>query len=64
MRVLDWCKVFSPQSDSIPVEVRSKVEVVARGKSCYWYAAHGGLELERKISSVAVGKELIVIHIK
>lgn len=64
MKVIDFVKHVGAASDPIPVVVKQGMDVIARDSSMYHYAAHGGIELNAKITFVTVKKDLITIQVK
>lgn len=64
MTVLDFAKKANLDGDDIPVEVMDGGKLVAKAKSLYQYAAHGGLEMERLLRSVTIRRNVIILHAK
>lgn len=65
MKVIDFVKKVNHDSDDIPVEVKCGIsQTLATDRSLWHYSAHGGLELDRKISSITIGKSRITIYVK
>lgn len=65
MKVIDFVKKVNHASDNIPVEVKcGMIQTLATDESLRHYAAHGGLELDRTIRSITIGKSQITIYVK
>lgn len=65
MKVIEFVNKINHDSDDIPVEVKCGLsDTLATDKSLWHYAAHGDLELYRKISSITIGQSLITIYVK
>ncbi|NBK77333.1 hypothetical protein D5272_01690 [bacterium D16-76] len=65
MKIIDFVKKVNHDSEDIPIEVKCGIsEMLATDKSLWHYAAHGGLELERKVSSITIRKDKITIYVK
>ena len=65
MKVIDFVKKINHDSDDIPVEIKCGIsDTVAVDKSLWHYAAHCGIEADRKISSITICKNQITIYIK
>lgn len=64
MKVIDFVKKVSHDSDDIPIEVKCGIsQTIVSDKSLWHYAAHCGIEADRKISSILIGRSQIVIYI-
>ena len=63
MKLIDLGKKVDMESDAIPVEVWVGDSLVRTAKSLYYLTAHGGLELDRKIRRIKLGREKIIVHI-
>ncbi len=62
---LDFVKKVSLDSDDIPVEIRDAEGIlIAAEKNLWLYAVHGGLELDRKIRSITVRRDVIIIRVQ
>lgn len=65
MTVFDFAKKASLDSDEIPVEVRDKDgNLIEKGKSLWYYAAHGGLALSMPIHAITICRDVIIIRVK
>ena len=65
MKVIDFVKKVNHDSGNIPVAVKCGIsQTLATSKSLWHYAAHGGMELDRKINSITICKDRIIIYVK
>lgn len=65
MKVIDFVKKINHASDDIPVEIKCGIsDTIAVDKSLWHYAEHCGIEADRRISGITIGKDKITIYIK
>lgn len=65
MKVIDFVKKINHDSDDIPVEVKCGIsQTVASDKSLWHYSSHCGLEADRKVTGISIGRSRIIIYIK
>lgn len=65
MKVIDFVKKVNHDSDDIPVKIKCGLsQTIAEDKSLWHYSSHCGIEADRKISSIIIGKDQIIIYVK